>query len=155
VTGARVAVAAAVLLLAGHGVLRIATRRRPLRAYGPAAGVGLCWFAGIVAVGFVVTLVGVLGGDVTPLPVVAPVLGLLALAGLLPVPARLRPRPDPPDPMPDRRETRPGDVLSAAVGLATAGWIASRQPPNTTTAAHLEIVRMLILPFFPPLDVFV
>ena len=31
-TGVRVAVAAAVLLLAGHGVLRIATCCRPLRA---------------------------------------------------------------------------------------------------------------------------
>src|SRR6185295_13821020 len=100
VTGARVAVAAAVLLLAGHGLLRLATRRWPLRAYGPAAGVGLCWFAGIVAVGFVVTLVGVLGGDVTPLPIVAPVLAVLALAGVLPAPARLRP---PSDPMPDPR----------------------------------------------------
>jgi len=155
VTGVRVAVAAAVLLLAGHGVLRIATRRRPLRAYGPAAGVGLSWFAGIVAVGFVVTLVGVLGGDVTPLPVVAPVLAVLALAGLLPVPARLRPRPDPPDPMPDRRETRPGDVLSAAVGLATAGWIAllsARIPTHSNDEYAIWMLRARALTGLGRLD---
>jgi hypothetical protein len=76
-----------VLLLAGHGVLRLAGRDWPVRAYGPLAALGLSWLAGVAALGTLTTLVGVLGGRTTPLPVVAPVLALVAVAGLLP-PAR-------------------------------------------------------------------
>ena len=151
-TGVRVVLAAALLLLAGHGLLRLATRRWPLRAYGPAAGVGLCWFAGVVAVGFLVTLVGVLGGDITPLPIVAPALAVLALAGLLPMPARLRPRYDP---MPDTRDTGVGDAISAAAGLATAAWIAllsARIPTHSNDEYAIWMLRARALTGLGRLD---
>ena len=87
------------MLPAGHGLLRLLTGRRPHRAYGPGAAAGLSWFAGVAVLGTLTTLVGVLGGSTRPLPVLAPALGVLAVAGLLPLPwARAGPadRPAPP-----------------------------------------------------------
>jgi hypothetical protein len=74
-----------VLLAAGHGALRLGCGQPPVRAYGPLLAAALSWLAGVAALGAVLSLVGVLGGRTTALPVVAPVLGLLALAGVVPV----------------------------------------------------------------------
>jgi len=73
-----------VVLLAGHTALRLGGGRWPHRAYGVLGALGLCWLAGVAVLGAVTTLVAVLGGPTRPPPVVAPVLGLLALAGLVP-----------------------------------------------------------------------
>jgi hypothetical protein len=124
VSTAAVAAAGLLVLLAGHGVLRLATGRRPLAAYGPTAGIGLCWFAGVALLGALTTLIGVLGGPTRPLPVLAPILGLVALAGLVPFPDRFgRPspehaRPEPESDRPTRRQVRLGDAVAATMALA-------------------------------------
>ncbi len=82
----------ALVLLAGHGLLRLTSGCRPHRAFGIVLAVGLSWFAGVAVLGALTTLVGVLGLTTRPLPVLAPVLALLALAGLL-HPARLASTP--------------------------------------------------------------
>lgn len=119
---AAVGAAVALVLLAGHGVLRLGTRRWPHRAFGGTGAVGLCWLAGVVALGAVSTLVGVLGGSTRPLPVVAPVLVLLAVAGVVPLPARLR--RDEVAAGPSSRAVRVGDAVAAAVALAVTVRIA-------------------------------
>jgi hypothetical protein len=101
----------ALVLLAGHGVLRLALRRAmPRTAYGIAASVGLSWLAGVAALGAMTTLLGLLGHGTRPLPVLLPVLALLAIAGLLPAGRRVAAT---------RRTTeRPvpvGDIVAAAV----------------------------------------
>ena len=107
----------ALLPLAGHGLLRLATGRWPHRAYGPVAAAGLSWFAGVAALGVLTTLVGVLGGPTRPLPVLAPALVLLAVAGLLPLPwARAGTAPPP--------GSRLGDAIAAAAAVLTAAWVA-------------------------------
>ena len=108
----------ALVLLAGHGLLRACSGRWPHRAYGVTCAVGLSWLAGVAALGTLTTLVGVLGASTRPLPVLAPALAVLALAGVLPLPW-VRADPD------DRTgEHRLGDALSAAAGLLAAAWIA-------------------------------
>ncbi len=105
------------LLLAGHGLLRLVTGRWPHRAYGPTVTVGLSWFAGVALLGMLTTLVGVLGGPTRPLPVLAPALVLVAAAGLLPLPwARADDTVPPASPL--------GDAIAAATGALTAAWIA-------------------------------
>jgi hypothetical protein len=80
------------------------------------------------------------------------VLGLLALAGLLPVPARLR---RPADPTPDPRETRTGDAISAAAGLVAAGWIAllsARIPTHSNDEYAIWMLRARALTGLGRLD---
>jgi hypothetical protein len=112
----RVLLGELVVLLAGHAVLRLGSGRWPVGAYGPLAAAGLCWLAGVAVLGTVTTLVGVLGGRTTPLPVVAPVLGLLAVAGLLP-PRRW---------WVARRRSRPAAAGPAAAPAGRLGWPAGR-----------------------------
>ena len=129
------------LLAAGHGLLRLVSGRWPHRAFGPAGAAGLSWFAGVAALGALTTLVGVLGGSTRPLPVLAPLLTLIAIAGLLPRPAPGAPNPDParggpdrgpgsagPNPGPARGDHGPGvrlgDAIAGAVGLAVTAWVA-------------------------------
>jgi hypothetical protein len=112
----RVLVGALLVLLAGHAALRLGSGRWPVRGYGPLAAAGLSWLAGVAVLGTATTLVGVLGGRTTPLPVVAPVLGLLALAGLLPLPRRAAGRPVAPAAL-----ARPAPAGSAPGGSAPAG----------------------------------
>jgi hypothetical protein len=108
----------ALLPAAGHGLLRLACGRWPHRAYGPAAAVGLSWLAGVAALGALTTLVGVLGGPTRPLPVLAPALVLVAVAGLLPLPWA-RPEPGPPP-----AGARLGDAVAGAAGVLAAAWVA-------------------------------
>jgi hypothetical protein len=119
----------ALVLLVGHGLLRLASGRRPHRAFGIVLAVGLSWFAGVAALGVLTTLVGVLGLTTRPLPVLAPVLGLFALAGL--VPSR-RPgehaggdRADPAAEPATRRPYLVGDLVAAAAGLLLAVRVAT------------------------------
>jgi hypothetical protein len=149
VTTAAVAAAGLLVLLAGHGVLRLATGRRPLGAYGPTAGIGLCWFAGVALLGALTTLVGVLGGPTRPLPVLAPALGLVALAGLVPFPARFRrpapehARPAPESYGPTRRRVRLGDAVAAVLALAVTGLIAARSAGIPTRSNDEYAIWML------------
>jgi len=73
-----------VILLAGHAALRLGSRRWPHRTFGLLGALGLCWLAGVATLGVVTTLVAVLGGPTRPLPLIAPLLGLLAAAGIIP-----------------------------------------------------------------------
>jgi hypothetical protein len=119
----RLLLGALVLVLAGHAVLRLGSGRWPVRAYGPLAAAGLSWLAGVAVLGTVTTSVGVLGGRTTPLPVIAPVLGLLAVAGLLP------PRRQPSGRRPPRRpeSAEPAEPTEpAAAGAAGDGVGAGR-----------------------------
>jgi hypothetical protein len=84
----RVAAGYALVLLAGHGLLRLASGQWPHRAFQALGALALSWLSGVAALATVTTLVGVLGGRTTPLPVVAPTLGLLAVAGVAPLPGR-------------------------------------------------------------------
>ena len=144
---AAVAAAGLLVLLAGHGVLRLATGRRPLAAYGPTAGVGLCWFAGAALLGAVTTLVGVLGGPTRPLPVLAPALGLVALAGLMPFPARFgRPLPEHARPAPDgpsRGQVRLGDAVAAILAGAVTVLIAVQSAGIPTRSNDEYAIWML------------
>jgi hypothetical protein len=139
----RVLLGELIVLLAGHAVLRLGSGRWPVGAYGPLAAAGLSWLAGVAVLGTVTTLVGVLGGRTTPLPVVAPVLGLLAVAGLLPPRrwwvARRRTQPAAAGP-PSARPAEPpagsadsapagsadpapaGSAPAGSAGSAPAGW---------------------------------
>jgi hypothetical protein len=154
VSAGAVAAAGLLVLLAGHGVLRLATGRRPLAAYGPTAGTGLCWFAGVALLGALTTLVGVLGGPTGPLPVLGPVLGLVALAGLVPLPARFgRPAPEHARPTPDpdgpsRRQVRLGDAVGAVLAVAVTVLIAVQSAgiptrSNDEYALWMSRARML------------
>jgi hypothetical protein len=148
VTAAAVA-AGLLVLLAGHGVLRLATGRRPLAAYGPTAGVGLSWFAGVATLGALTTLVGVLGGPTRPLPLLAPALGLVALAGLVPTPARFRrPAPEHARPTsetdgPTRRQVRLGDAVSAVMAVAGTVLIAAQSAGIPTRSNDEYAIWML------------
>ncbi len=157
-TTAAVTAAGLLVLLAGHGVLRLVTGRWPLAAYGPTAAAGLSWFAGVAALGVLTTLVGVLGAPTRPLPVLAPALGLVALAGLVPVPRRLRGgalrarlgRPAPeharPEQEPDgpgRREVRLGDAASAVLALAVTLLVATRSAGIPTRSNDEYAIWML------------
>jgi hypothetical protein len=57
--------------------------------YGVLGALGLSWLAGVTALGAVTTLVAVLGAPTRPLPVIAPTLGAIVVAGLLPARSRL------------------------------------------------------------------
>ena len=160
-TALAIAAGGLLVLLAGHGVLRLATGRRPLAAYGPTAGAGLCWLAGVAALGALTTLVGVLGGPTRPLPVLAPVLGLLALAGLVPFPARWRrpapehARPEPEPHGPSRREVRLGDAVSALLAVAVTVLMAVRSagiPTRSNDEYAIWMVRARMLSQFGRLD---
>jgi hypothetical protein len=161
VTAAAVTAAGLLVLLAGHGVLRLATGRRPLAAYGPTAAAGLSWFAGVAALGALTTLVGVLGGTTRPLPVLGPALGVLALAGLVPVPARFgRPvpehaRPTPGPDGPTRRQVRLGDAASALLAVAVTVLIAVRSagiPTRSNDEYAIWMVRARMLSQLGRLD---
>ena len=108
----------ALLPLAGHGLLRLATGRWPHRAYGPVAAAGLSWFAGVAALGVLTTLVGVLGGPTRPLPVLAPALVLLARRRAAAAAVGAAPATAPPP------GSRLGDAIAAAAGVLTAAWVA-------------------------------
>ena len=121
----------ALVLLAGHGLLRLASGRRPHRVYGVVLAVGLSWFAGVAVLGALTTLVGVLGLTTRPLPVLAPALALLALAGLLParpVGEHAAPPAGRLDEPPGHAARRPaylvGDLVAAAAGLLVAARVA-------------------------------
>lgn len=120
-TAVQVGAGLALALAAGHGLLRLAAGRWPHRAYGPVGAAGLSWFAGVAVLGAVTTLVGVLGGPTGPLPVVAPTLAALAVAGVVPLPARLRRQEETTSPA---RRIEVGDVIAAAVGIAVTVRIA-------------------------------
>jgi hypothetical protein len=135
----------ALLLAAGHGLLRLVARRWPHRAYGVAGAVGLSWFAGVTALGALTTVVGVLGGPTRPLPVLAPVLLLVALAGLLPQPAR-----DEPDPVP-----RLGDAIAGGAGLVVTAWVAllsARIPVSSNDEYALWVLKARALSQLGDLD---
>jgi hypothetical protein len=115
--GLGTAVGFLLLLAAGHGLLRLVSGRWPHRAFGPVAAVGLSWFAGVAALGALTTLVGVLGGSTRPLPVLAPILTLIAVAGLLP---RITRGGADPAPVPG---VRLGDAIAGAAGLGLTAWV--------------------------------
>jgi hypothetical protein len=111
----RVVVGYGLLLLSGHGLLRLASGRWPHRAYGPIGALALSWLGGVAALATVTTFVGVLGARTTPLPLVAPVLGLLGVAGLVP----LR-WPRPADSGTEPRASQALQLSDLACGLAAA-----------------------------------
>ena len=141
----------ALVLLAGHGLLRLASGRWPHRAYGGTCAVGLSWLAGVAALGALTTLVGVLGAGTRPLPVLAPALAGLAVAGMLPLPWA---RPDPalaPAGGGDRR----GDAVAAVTGVAAAAWIAllsARIPVASNDEYALWMLRARALSQLDGLD---
>lgn len=140
----------ALVLLAGHGLLRLGTGRWPHRAYGVTGAVGLSWFAGVAALGTLTTLVGVLGGSTRPLPVLAPALVLLAAAGALPLPWA---RPGPPRAAP--REWRLGDAVAGAAGAVTTAWIAvlgARIPVASNDEYALWMLKARVLSQLGELD---
>ena len=158
---AAVAAGGLLVLLAGHGVLRLTTGRRPLVAYGPTAGTGLCWFAGVALLGALTTLVGVLGGSTRPLPVLGPVLGLVALAGLVPFPARFgRPAPEHARPAPEtdgptRRQVRLGDTVAAILAVAVTVLIAVQSagiPTRSNDEYAIWVLRARMLSQLGRLD---
>jgi hypothetical protein len=71
------------LLAAGHGVLALVatTGRREGWPFGLLGGMALSFLAGVAMVSSVVTLIGVLGGPVRPLPIVGPLMAGIAVAG--------------------------------------------------------------------------
>jgi hypothetical protein len=150
------------LLLAGHGLLRLGTGGWPHRAYGVTGAVGLSWFAGVAVLGTLTTLAGVLGGSTRPLPVLAPVLALLAVAGAVPLPARLR-RGGPPAASPAAPPaaqspvpaTRLGDAVAGAAGIVAAAWIAllgARIPVASNDEYALWMLRARALSQLGELD---
>ena len=158
------AVAFALLLASGHGLLRLGAGRWPHRAYGPVGAAGLSFLAGVAALGTVTTLVGVLGGPTRPLPVTAPVLVGLALAGLLP---RLRPRPRshvaehraPADPGPPERAggrgVLVGDAVAAVLAIAVTARVAVLSAPipvHSNDEYALWMLRARALSDFGGLD---
>ncbi len=72
------------LLAAGHGLIRLVTGTWPVRLLGPLAAAGLSFLAGAVAVGLLTTYAAVTGLTTRPWAVVAPVLIVLAVAGVAP-----------------------------------------------------------------------
>lgn len=132
---------------AGHGLLRLVSGRWPHRAFGVAGAAGLSWFGGVAAVGALTTLVGVLGGPTRPLPVLAPVLALVAVAGLLPWPARGGPDPAP--------GSRLGDVIAGGAALAVTAWVgllSARIPVSSNDEYALWMLKARALSQLGELD---
>jgi len=145
------------VLLAGHAVLRLGSGRWPHRAYGVLGALGLCWLAGVAVLGVVTTLVAVLGGPTRPLPLVAPVLGLLAVTGLLPIhrDARRSGRVDPPVDPPTPRAARLGELaggLVAATVVARTATLAAGRPVASNDEYALWMVRARALSQLGTLD---
>jgi hypothetical protein len=139
----------ALLLAAGHGLLRLVPGRWPHRAFGVAGAAGLSWFAGVAALGALTTLVGVLGGPTRPLPVLAPVLALVAVAGLLPWPARGGPDPAP---VPG---SRLGDAIAGGAALTVTAWVgllSARIPVSSNDEYALWMLKARALSQLGDLD---
>jgi hypothetical protein len=145
------AAAFALLLAAGHGLLRLGAGRWPHRAYGPVGAAGLSFLAGVAALGALTTLVAVLGGPTRPLPVTAPALAVLALAGLLPHP-RTADRP------PARYGGRGvviGDAVAAVLAIAVTVRVAVLSAPlpvHSNDEYALWMLRARALADFGRLD---
>ena len=77
-------IAAVLMGLAGHCVLRLLVRRLPLRAYGVLATAGLSVLLGAAVIGLLTTYVAVLGLPIRVWAIVGPIVIALAVLGLLP-----------------------------------------------------------------------
>jgi hypothetical protein len=77
-------IAALLMGLAGHCVLRLLVRRVPLRGYGVLATAGLSVLLGAAVVGLTTTYAGVLGLPTRVWVLVGPVVTALAVLGVLP-----------------------------------------------------------------------
>jgi hypothetical protein len=123
------------VVLAGHGLLRLAGGGQPIRRLGVLGAGSLSVLSGATLLGLATTVAGVLGRSTRPWPLLVTVLVVLAAAGLLPERGARRPA----DGTGDRRPTRVGDiagaVVSAAVGLRLAGWVAGLPVWHTDEAA--------------------
>lgn len=124
------------VLLAGHGLLRLAAGVAPLGCYGACGGVALSWLAGTAVLGLLTTVVGLLGAGTRPLPWLVPPLVLLAVGAARP--AMPRPR----RPAFSRRLV--GDLVSGAlaggVGVVVAA-LAAPIPVLRTDEFALWMVR--------------
>jgi hypothetical protein len=144
-----IAAAFVLLLAAGHGVLRLGSGRWPLRAFGPVGGLGLSVLAGVATLGAIGTLVGVLGGPTRPLPVTAPALVVLAVAGLAPLPWRRA--ADPPAPA----GQHVGDWVTGVAAVAVTVRVAATSMPlpvHSNDEYALWMLRARALSAFGGLD---
>ena len=112
------------VVLAGHGLLRLAGGGWPIRRLGVLGAGSLSVLCGATLLALATTVAGVLGRSTRPWPLLVSVLVVLAAAGLLPERAVRRAA----NGAGDQRPTRVGDLasaaVSAAVGLRLAGWVA-------------------------------
>jgi hypothetical protein len=76
--------ALALIIAAGHGLIRAVTGSWPLRLLGPLASAALSMLCGATAVGLLMTYAGVVGLSTRPWPLVLPLLIALAIAGVVP-----------------------------------------------------------------------
>ena len=123
------------VVLAGHGLLRLAGGGRPIRRLGVLGAGSLAVLSGATLLALATTVAGVLGRSTRPWPLLVSVLVVLAAAGLLPE-RGVRRAADGAD---DQRPTHVGDLASAAVsaafGLRLAGWVAGLPVWHTDEAA--------------------
>ena len=100
----------AVVLAAGHGVLRLAGGRTKW-PFGIVGGVGASFLAGTAALGTTVSAAAVAGASTRPFPFIAPPLLVLAVAGLFKLAHAERPgRPS-------------AAILAGVAGVAVTSWV--------------------------------
>jgi hypothetical protein len=112
-------IAALLMGLAGHCMLRLLVRRVPLRAYGLLATAGLSVLLGAAVIGLLTTYVAVLGLPTRVWAVVGPIVIALAVFGILPPRVFAALHLPPEDSQPATREMGLADgvVGGAIVGL--------------------------------------
>jgi hypothetical protein len=106
--------AVGLLVLAGHGLLRVLIGKWPLGYFGVLGAVGMSWLCGVALIGLLTTWIAVLGLSVRPFPFLVPLLILLAVAGVLPAGTAERARISrDPSPCAVPPSPRWGDIVAA------------------------------------------
>lgn len=108
------------VVLAGHGLLRLLGGAWPIRRLGVLGAVSLSTLSGVALLGVLTTTIGVLGGPTRPLPLLAPLLLVVAVAGLPLKQASSGPEDD----AGTVRPPRLGDVATGLLSVGIGAWLA-------------------------------
>jgi hypothetical protein len=111
-----------VITLAGHGLLRLLGGAWPVPRLGALGAASLSTLSGVALLGVLTTVIGVLGGPTRPLPLLAPLLFVIAEAGLLVGHASPRPGVE----VPTVRLSRLGDVVTGLLAVGIGASLATK-----------------------------
>jgi hypothetical protein len=116
----RTLLAGLLVVLAGHGLLRLLGGAWPIHRLGVLGAVSLSTLSGVALLGVLTTTIGVLGGPTHPLPLLGPALFVVAEAGLL----LERSSPQPSVDVGTARPTHLGDVVTGLLAVGIGGRLA-------------------------------